>query len=137
MVEESGQFISNKHPQIKKVGVLATSGTVASKIYSSILAKYDIEVVYPTEEIQSVFVHPAIYDPGYGIKAFSNPIKKIAKTNLETAAIYLSRKGVQAVILGCTEIPLAITSAKIENSLIIDATSVLASALIRESKKGI
>jgi len=51
------------------------------------------------------------------------------------AATYLSRKGAQAVILGCTEIPLAIQYEKIENSLIIDATTVLASALIRESKK--
>ncbi|WP_249037445.1 hypothetical protein [Lacinutrix venerupis] len=51
------------------------------------------------------------------------------------AATYLSRKGAQAVILGCTEIPLAIQYDKIEDSLIIDATTVLARALIRESKK--
>nr|WP_252732624.1 hypothetical protein [Cellulophaga baltica] len=51
------------------------------------------------------------------------------------AATYLSRKGAEAVILGCTEIPLAIQYQKIENSLIIDATTVLAKALIRESKK--
>ena len=51
------------------------------------------------------------------------------------AATYLSRKGAEAVILGCTEIPLAIQYEKVENSLIIDATTVLATALIRESRK--
>ena len=56
-----------------------------------------------------------------------------AINDLITVGTYLSRKGAEAIILGCTEIPLAIHQNKIENSLIIDATEVLAKALIKAS----
>ncbi|MDP2524485.1 aspartate/glutamate racemase family protein [Maribacter dokdonensis] len=135
LIEEVGKYISEKHPEITRVGVLGTTGTILAKVYPEVLTKYGIEVIQPSEDIQDLFVHPSIYDTSYGIKAFSNPVHQKAKENLSMAATYLSRKGAQAVILGCTEIPLAIQYEKIENSLIIDATTVLASALIRESKK--
>ncbi|WBU89784.1 aspartate/glutamate racemase family protein [Cellulophaga omnivescoria] len=135
LIEEVGLYIATKHPEIKKVGVLGTTGTILAKVYPDVLAKYNIEVIQPSEDIQNLFVHPSIYDANYGIKAFSNPVNKKAKENLNMAATYLSRKGAQAVILGCTEIPLAIQDTKIEDSLIIDATTVLAGALIRESRK--
>jgi aspartate racemase len=135
LIEEVGLYISTKHPEIRKVGVLGTTGTILAKVYPEVLARYHIEVIQPSEDIQDLFVHPSIYDVEYGIKAFSNPVNKKAVENLSMAATYLSRKGAEAVILGCTEIPLAIQYEKIEDSLIIDATTVLASALIRESKK--
>ena len=104
-----------------------------TKIYPTILSKYNIDVIEPSEEIQEVFVHPAIYSKEYGIKAFSNPVNPKASNNLITAGTYLSRKGAEAIILGCTEIPLAIHQTNIENSLIIDATEILAKSLIAAS----
>jgi aspartate racemase len=135
LIEEVGHHLSTNHPEIKKVGVLGTTGTILAKVYPEILSKHNIEVIQPSEEIQNLFVHPSIYDVNYGIKAFSNPVNIKAKENLSMAATYLSRKGAQAIILGCTEIPLAIQYEQIESSLIIDATAVLAKALIRESRK--
>lgn len=135
LIEEVGLHISTKHPSITKVGVLGTTGTILAKVYPEVLSKYNIEVIQPSTDIQELFVHPSIYDTNYGIKAFSNPVNEKARENLSMAATYLSRKGAQAIILGCTEIPLAIQYDKIEESLIIDATTVLASALIRESRK--
>ena len=134
LIEEVGIYLSNNHPEIKRVGVLGTTGTVVSRAYPDILCKYGIKVIQPSEEIQNLFVHPSIYDVNYGIKAVSNPVHSKARNDLLTAGAYLSRKGAQAVILGCTEIPLAITDREIEGSLVVDATAVLASALIRESR---
>ncbi|AWV97492.1 aspartate/glutamate racemase family protein [Arcticibacterium luteifluviistationis] len=135
LIEEVGQYLSTNHPEVKKVGVLGTTGTIMAKVYPDVLSKYGIEVIQPSDEIQNLFVHPSIYDVNYGIKAFSNPVNIKAKENLSMAATYLSRKGAQAIVLGCTEIPLAIQYDKIESSLIVDATAILAKALIRESKK--
>lgn len=137
LIEEVALQIANDHPNVRKVGILGTTGTVLSKVYPEVLEKYGIEVIQPSFEIQDMFVHPSIYDTNYGIKAFSNPVNAKAKENLVMAATYLSRKGAQAIILGCTEIPLAIQEKEIENSLIIDATSTLAAALIRESRAGV
>ena len=133
LIDEVGKYLSTTHPNIKKVGVLGTTGTISAKVYPNKLSKYGITVIEPSEEIQNMFVHPSIYDIDYGIKAFSNPVNHKAKENLIMAATYLSRKGAEAVILGCTEIPLAIKEEKIENSIIIDATSILAKALIKAS----
>lgn len=135
LVEEVAFFIKSHYPNLNKIGILGTTGTLISKIYPDIFNLYNLEVIEPSSEIQHMFVHPSIYDKEYGIKSVSNPVNIKAKQDLVTAATYLSRKGAEAVILGCTEIPLAITETKIENSIIIDATSVLAKALIRESKQ--
>ena len=132
MIEEVGTYISTNHSKIKCVGVLA----VTTNIYPEILGKYNIDVIQPPEEMQNMYINPAIYSKDYGIKIFANPVQERAKNNLFTAAKYLCRRGAQAIILGCTEIPLAITEKQIENSLVIDATSILALALIRESRKG-
>lgn len=133
LIEEVGIYLSNNYPEINCVGILGTTGTISSKIYPKVLEKYKIDVLEPSEDIQNLLVQPSIYDKEYGIKAFSNPIDSKAKSNLLAAATGLSRRGAQAVILGCTEIPLALTEKKIENSIIIDATAVLASALIKKA----
>ncbi len=134
LIEEVGCYIVSNYPGIKRVGVLSTNGSFRSRVYPDIMSNFGLEVIQPSEEIQEIFVHPAIYLPPYGIKACSNPVSERAKNDLMTAATYLSRKGAEAIILGCTEIPLALSQPEIEDSILIDATSVLASALVRESK---
>lgn len=46
---------------------------------------------------------------------------------------FLKGKGAQAVILGCTEIPRAITKKKVDGLVTIDPTNVLARALIYDA----
>jgi aspartate racemase len=46
---------------------------------------------------------------------------------------HLAASGAEAVILGCTELPLAVTEAEIEGVRCIDPTRALARALIREA----
>ena len=135
LVEEVARYISTNFPAMKRVGVLGTNGTIKTLIYSEVLVKYGIEVLYPSEEMQKMYVHPAIYDLEYGIKAFSNPVNSRAQQDLMIVATNLSRRGADAIILGCTEIPLAINVGTIEKSIVIDATTILAKALIRESMK--
>ena len=58
---------------------------------------------YPLpEEMQKMYVHQAIYDLEYGIKAFSNPVNSRAQQDLMIIATNLSRKGADVIILGCT-----------------------------------
>ena len=132
LIEEVGFYLRNKHPNITRVGILGTTGTLNANIYPDTFRQFGIEVIHPSDEIQNLLVQPAIYDKTYGIKAISNPINAKAKRDLMAAARHLSSRKAKAIILGCTEIPLALTEEVIETSLVIDATSILASALIRE-----
>ena len=81
---------------------------------------------------QECHIHPAIYSANYGIKAWSNPVTAQAKKDLHIGIEYLVEKEAEVILLGCTEIPLALTDDKIKGIPLIDATKVLARTLILE-----
>jgi aspartate racemase len=134
MIEEVGRHISSDYPEIRKAGILGTNGTYLSKVYTDVLSAYSIEVLYPEESMQKSLVHPAIYDTSYGIKAFSDPVTDRSRHDLLEVASSLVSRGSEAIILGCSEIPLAIHETKIEQSIVIDSVSILAKALISNSR---
>jgi aspartate racemase len=88
---------------IQKVGLLGTRFTMEQDFYKSrLIESFGIDVVVPNEEDQTI-IHNIIYDElCQGI------------INTESRSVYLdiinklSQKGVEAVILGCTEIALLI-----------------------------
>ncbi len=130
MIEETISFISKNYPTINKVGVLSTTGTYKFGIYKEPLIAKGFDVIVPPIEMQEKLIHPAIYNPVYGIKPNSNPIHSQARENLLHGVSFLKDKGAQAIILGCTEIPLAITEKKLNGVVNIDPANILARALI-------
>ena len=133
LIEEVGRFLSTQYPAVRKAGILGTNGTYRAKMYTDVLSSYHVETIYPEQEMQETLVHPAIIDQEYGIKAFSDPVTERARQDLLEAARYLVRQGSEAVILGCSEIPLAIHESRIGPAVVIDSVSVLAKALISQS----
>lgn len=131
MIEETANFIASNHPTITKIGVLSTTGTYKSGVYAKALKSKGFEVILPSLDMQENVIHPSIYHPIYGIKTISNPIHPQARKNLLQGFSFLKEQGAQAVILGCTEIPLAITEKVINEMIIIDPTTILARALIQ------
>ncbi len=134
LIEEVGKHLSFHYPKIRKAGILATNGTYLSKVYTSVLSAHNIEAIYPEESIQKSLVHPAIYDKEYGIKAFSDPVSNRSRQDLLEVALLLTQQGAEAIILGCSEIPLAIHETRIGQSIVIDSISILAQALISKSR---
>jgi aspartate racemase len=131
MIHETVSFIADTLPKIKRVGVLSTTGTYRNGVYKDALEAKGFEVFRPKSEMQEQLIHPAIYHPEYGIKSVSNPVQSRAINNLLEGFRYLKRVGAEAVILGCTEIPIAFPEKQIERMAAIDPTTVLARALIR------
>jgi aspartate racemase len=83
---------------IHKVGLMATRGSVESGVYQKALAKAGIECL-PIPEGWQDLTMKGIYE---GVKANNYPL---AKQCLETVARENLNAGVEALILGCTEIP--------------------------------
>jgi len=133
MINEVAEYIKERYPSVVNVGILSTSGTHISNVYPNCLSQYGLVGIQVLEEIQKCHIHPAVYSADYGIKVWSSPVTAQAKKDLHTGIEYLVGKGVKAVILGCTEIPLALTGDEIKGIPLIDATKVLARALILES----
>jgi aspartate racemase len=134
LIEEVGRHISINYPGVRRAGILGTNGTYLSKVYTDVLSTYNIEALYPDESMQKSMVHPAIYDKNYGIKAFSDPVTDRSRRDLLEVASSLIQQGAEAIILGCSEIPLAIHESRIGQCIIIDSVSVLAQALISNSR---
>jgi aspartate racemase len=133
MIHEVAQYIKNEYPSFKKIGVLSTAGTSISNVYREGLAQFGLTELKVSSEIQKSAIDPAIYSKTYGVKAFSNPVTEQAKNDLSSGIAHLINNGAEAVILGCTEIPLAVTEQNINGVPIIDSTKVLARALISAS----
>lgn len=133
MINEVSDYIVKRYAPTGTVGVLSTTGTLMSHVYPNCLSRYGLVGIQVSEEIQIRHINTAVYDPNYGIKARSNPVKAQAKKDLYIGVEYLTGKGVEVIILGCTEIPLALTDEEVQGVPLIDATKVLARALILAS----
>ena len=133
MVQETITYMQTALPGLNRIGVLSTTGTYRRRIYKAALASAAYEVIRPTEEMQQDWIHPAIYHPGYGIKSVSHPLHPRALAKLQKGLDYLQQQGAEAVILGCTEIPLAIQELRHIEMRAIDPTWVLARALIQHA----
>lgn len=132
MINETIDFIKDHYSHFSKIGVLSTTGSFRYKIYSNALEKNGFTSIDPSSSMQEKLVHPAIYDPVYGIKANSSPFDPKAKNNLDCTIDYLKDKGAEAIILGCTEIPLVIKTEKVKDMMVINPTNVLARKLIEK-----
>ena len=130
MIQETVDYIKTVLPDCKRIGVLASTGTYRTRIYPDYLEKDGFTVLQPEEDEQRELVHAAIYDPVYGIKAVGTGTER-SRGDLLKAARLLIARGAQAVVLGCTEIPLAIPDKDIDGLPAIDPTLVLARALVR------
>lgn len=131
MIDETVEFVRREAVGLERIGLLSTSAVYRLGIYKHALQRAGLEPVMPDENVQDTIVNRTIFDPGYGIKAQANPVSQIARQSLLSAISHLQEKGAEAVILGCTELPLAVPEREIDSTVVIDPTEVLARALIQ------
>jgi aspartate racemase len=113
-----------KEAGFAKVGLLSTDATMATRMYQKSLKRADIECVTPNEALQKKMID--------GIYAWKSGIPAKARDDLDAPYRYVAEQGVDAIILGCTELPLILEDAIRENpSFFLDSNRILAQAVIR------
>jgi aspartate racemase len=125
MIEETVDAVKREHPAARTVGLLATNGTVQSRLYEDAFARRGLKVILPAEQVQQCCVMDAVYS----IKAGGSRAEQARL--LTSAGDGLVARGADVLVLGCTEIPLAFDS-KRARAPVVNATQVLARAAIRE-----
>lgn len=130
MIDETAAHLKTHYPALETIGVLSTTGAWRARLYPAALEPLGYRVAVPDETMQEGVVHPAIYDPGYGIKA-TGAVTARARADLARAIAALRDQGAGAILLGCTELPLAFLGREHEGLPLIDPTLILARALIR------
>ena len=129
MMEETASYVKTKIPSMKTIGLLATSGTIATRLYEDALEAAEFQVIVPGESVQKNHVMEAIYM----IKAGEN--KASCENLLTEAGNHVIEKGAEAIVLGCTEIPLGFNAERVSVP-VINATEVLALAALRMYQEG-
>jgi aspartate racemase len=102
MLFETVDYLRQNHPGRQVVGLLATTGTVRSRVYHDIVEKAGLSLLVPDEAHQAK-VMSAIYGEK-GVKAGFTEGE--CKDDLMQALVHLVERGAEVVILGCTELPL-------------------------------
>jgi aspartate racemase len=125
IVDATLDEVTRRVPDAQRVGVLATTGAIVGGVYQAALAMRGIEAVVPCQASQNM-VQDAIYNPRWGIKACSAPPTPNAKACVCDAATELVARGAEAVVLGCTELPLAFAGSEIAGVPVVDSTQCLA-----------
>jgi aspartate racemase len=112
---------------IKKVGLLGTRPTMEADFYRAKLSEAGIETVTP-EKSDREFIHQTIMD-----ELLKNIIREDSKARFMQIIGDLRNGGAQAIILGCTEIPLIVkpedTDIKLYNTLEIHCRAAVDFAL--------
>jgi aspartate racemase len=129
MIETCVRHIRENLPQVCRVGLLATKGTYKSGVYREYFQREAGVALIEPEEIGKEKIHQAIYNREFGIKAHSERICSQAQHHVIYEIYRLLDQGAQAVILGCTELPLAVTPSDFPAPL-IDPGKITARALI-------
>ena len=131
MPKEVYKFTKKKCKKNSKVGLLATEGTLRTGVYKKIFEN-DYQLIEPSQKIQKSSVNKAIKLVKMGdIKAATKAIKPAINS--------LIKMQCKKIILGCTELPIAIFAFKsFENikssKVFLDPNLILAHSAMKKHK---
>ncbi|RXZ30989.1 aspartate/glutamate racemase family protein [Oxalobacteraceae bacterium CAVE-383] len=135
MLFETARHIADRCGNRKKVGLLATSGTIASRVYQDVADAAHLMLLTPDDAHQAL-VMEAIYGER-GVKA--GYLEGACREQLMQALAHLAERGAEVIILGCTELPLLIAqsdhfSVAGESVMVLDPTDILARRCVSLSR---
>ncbi len=126
LLDESALWVKRHLPDVAKAGLLCSTGTLDSRIFHDAFARVGISVIGPDEEGQKRFEHAVMGTDGIKAGFTSGPPREAV---LESA-VHLIDRGAQAIVAGCTEIPLVLDPKDITVPL-IDPMEIIAETSIR------
>jgi aspartate racemase len=127
MLTVTVEYLRTTFPALREVGLLATTGTIVSGVYQKALEARGLTHIVPNNDLQARVMN-AIYGPG-GVKAGFTSGECV--DDITAAVGDLIERGVEVIILGCTELPLLLPYGEIRSASghvvsLVDPTDILA-----------
>lgn len=126
LIGETVTAVMREHPGLSRLGLLATSGTVQSRLFEAYFEPRGFTILTPDPAIQAVSVMEAIYAVKHG-----DPLER-PRCLIREAGEHLHTRGAEAVLAGCTEVPLILQDGDLSVP-VIDPTWILAQAAVRRA----
>ena len=120
IIDEIALHIAGKNA--KKVGLMATDGTITTQIFQQHMDKHGIECVPPDKRHQQL-VMKAIFE---GVKAG----RGVDMSEFFSVSAHLTERGCDSIILGCTELSIVNRQHGLNPDIFVDSLAVLAKASI-------
>jgi len=126
MIEESVRQACEAISLLHRIGLLASRGTIIAGLYDGIFNKRGVEVLTPRgEQLEQIM------EVIYGVKE-GRPRGEL-KPLWRPVVDDLLQRNIQALILGCTELPLVIDAAEIAVP-VLDPTNILAQRAVEYAR---
>lgn len=122
MIEETCLRLRVQMPHARILGLLASMGTVCSGVYTRAMSKAGVNILTPCDADQKM-IQTAIDQVKVG--AYDRSTQETFQSVGQT----LIQSGAEAIILGCTEIPLAFDPEEV-NYPVLNSTRILAEAAV-------
>lgn len=122
MVAETRENLVQKLPSAKIVGLLASLGGARSGVYGRSLAEAGIDVLIPSDAEQEE-IEKCVAQVKAGIH------NRSTQKTFQSIGTRLFKSGAEAVILGCTEVPLAFDPDEVDYPT-LNSTRILAEAAV-------
>ncbi|MEW6547611.1 MAG: amino acid racemase [Bacillota bacterium] len=126
MIRETVRYLEGLDPVPRTAGLLASNAVVRVGLYQEALRDAGIEVVVPSDPAQERVMRVI-----WGVKGGEDPGS--LQSLLRSVADEVVTRGAQCVIAGCTEIPIVLPFVGNLGVPVVDATDVLARAIVREA----
>jgi aspartate racemase len=126
IMDAAADHLAERYPTVRRVGLLAATVTVGRGLYQLALERKGIESVVPTEDCQA-----RVMEVIRAVKAgrWEDDVRRLIREQGEK----LVSQGAQAVIAGCTEIPIVLQDGNLSVP-VVDATLALALRVVREAR---
>ena len=115
---------------LKTVGLFGTRYTMQAPFYPSVFSQTDVKLVLPNEEEQAY-----IHEKYFGQLLKDKFLPETRAKFLEIAGAMKARDGIEALILGGTEIPLLLRAEEHNGIQLLDTTRIHVDRLIEEMLK--
>ena len=109
---------------LKKALLLGTRTTMESAMYPAGFAEHGIEIVLPSEDDRAFLEHTI-----YNDLALGRVSPEVRRRCHQICTKHIEKDGIDSVILGCTELPLVISSEDLSIQ-VLDTTKIHAAAIL-------
>lgn len=120
-IVETARYTVEHHPQVKTVGILASTGNLKMQLFQKQFEAVGVKSIIFNDKDQKFYFMDPIYEP-WGIKA--GHVTGQPKVRFVHATQRLVELGADAIIGGCSEVPLVLSQQDVEVPF-VDAIDVL------------